>query len=187
MEKIILASSSPRRKEILEKIGIDFQIIPSDYDETLDDLIFTYKKIENLAFNKAKAVLDANEIKNVIVLSADTVVVLNEKILCKPIDKQDAIRMLKKLSGKKHYVVTSICLINSDNLESKILSTTTYVEFKTLSDNLIINYVEEFKPLDKAGAYGIQELPDGFINSIEGSFENVMGLCPVSLKMLLDL
>lgn len=188
MHKIILASSSPRRREILEKMGLEFEIVPSDYEEVLESTHFTYEKIEELAYYKAKAV--AETIQNPsLILSADTVVVIDGEILGKPQDKTDAINMLKKLSGKKHSVVTSICVIdsiNNTNSKKQVLSTTSYVEFKTLSDTLINYYVEEYKPFDKAGSYGIQELPEGFIHSIEGSFENIIGLCPLAVNKILE-
>lgn len=189
---LILASSSPRRSEILKKMGLEFEIITSDYEETLENPDFSYKKIEELAFNKAKSVVDiissstVTDTQSSLILGADTVVVLNDKILGKPQDKTEAINMLKQLSGKKHSVVTSICVINSENSASKILSTTSYVEFKALTDELIMNYVENYKPMDKAGSYGIQELPEGFVNCVEGSFENIMGLCPLTVEKILE-
>lgn len=188
MRKIILASSSPRRREILAKMGLEFEIMPSDYEEVLESPNFTYEKIEELAYYKAKAVADNIKTPSII-LSADTVVVIEGEILGKPQDKSDAINMLKKLSGKKHSVVTSICAIDTiDNTNSKkqILSTTSYVEFKVLSDTLINYYIEEYQPFDKAGSYGIQEMPDGFIHSIEGSFENIIGLCPLAVNKILE-
>lgn len=185
MEKVVLASSSPRRKDILNKMGLEFEIISSDYEEILDNSNFTYEKIEELACNKAEAVINKLT-EPALVLSADTVVVLDGEILGKPNDALDAVNMLKKLSGKKHSVVTSICLVNSKNLERKVLSTTSYVEFQNLTDEQIKDYVENYNPLDKAGSYGIQELPDGFVKNIEGSFENIIGLCSESVKNLLS-
>lgn len=188
--KIILASSSPRRREILEKMGLEFEVIPSDYEEILDNADFSYQKIEELAYNKARAVMNTLKISPLtlhysIILSADTVVVLDNEILGKPQNEEDAVSMLKRLSGRKHSVVTSVCVINSTNLEKKILSSTSYVEFKLLEDKLIRDYVEKYKPMDKAGSYGIQELPKGFVNNIEGSFENIMGLCSLVVSELL--
>lgn len=182
---IVLASSSPRRKKILENMGLKFQIIPSDFEEFLESLDFSYEKIEELAYNKASAVLD--EVSDLaLVLSADTVVVLENKILGKPQNETEAVEMLSMLSGKRHFVVTSICVINSQDFKKKILSTTSFVEFETLSDELIKAYVQQCKPLDKAGAYGIQELPDGFVKSVEGSFENIIGLCPNAVTTILN-
>lgn len=189
-KRIILASSSPRRRAILEKMGFKFEIITSDYDEFLENDIFTYEKIENLAYNKAKAVFNTidltTETEYPLIISADTVVVLDKKILGKPHDKDDAIKMLKELSGEKHFVVTSICVINTQTNEKNIVSETSFVEFEHLSNELIKFYVEKYKPLDKAGSYGIQELPEGFIKEVSGSFENIIGLCPIATNKALS-
>ena len=175
MTKIILASNSPRRKKILTDLGIDFTVIPSNYEEKLETDIFSYDLIEDLATQKACDVV--RRVGNdEIVLGADTVVVLHNKILGKPKDKEDACRMLKELSAQTHMVVTSLCGINTKTNRAALLSTTSYVRFKELSDELINYYIEEFKPLDKAGSYGIQELPDGILDKYEGSFENIVGL-----------
>lgn len=183
-KKIILASSSPRRRDILTKMGLEFEVFPSDFEENLENFDFTYEKIEELAYNKAKAVADKiNE--SVLILGADTVVVLNQKIMGKPKDETDAFEMLRALSGNKHLVVTSICAINSVDSSKKILSTTSFVTFNDLSEDLIQNYIQNYKPFDKAGSYGIQELPDGFIAEIEGSFENIIGLCSAAVKAIL--
>lgn len=183
--KIILASSSPRRREILEKMRLEFEVIPSDYEETLDNFNFTYEKIEELAYNKAETVLSKLS-EPALVIGADTVVVLDNLILGKPSGEEDAIEMLKQLSGKRHSIVTSICVINSITLEKKISSITSFVEFEILDNDLIRNYVENYKPLDKAGSYGIQELPEGFVKNIEGSFENIIGLCSLELGKILS-
>lgn len=185
-KRIILASSSPRRRKILTEMGLDFEVIPSDYDENIEDKIFTYEKIETIAYNKAKSVLDKTASGKVLILSADTVVVLDGEILGKPLDETDAINMLKKLSGRKHSVVTGICVIDSENFKKEITSFTSYVEFHQLSEELITDYIKIFKPLDKAGSYGIQELPAGFVKSIEGSFENIIGLCPLAVKEVIS-
>lgn len=182
--KLILASSSPRRKKILEEMGFEFEIIPSDYEEVLENSDFSYEKIENLAYYKAKAVLPLTSAS--LILSADTVVVSGNEILGKPKNNEDAICMLKRLSGEKHSVVTSICVINSVTLKREILSTTSYVEFCNLTEGQIEHYVEHYKPLDKAGSYGIQELPPGFVKNIEGSFENIIGLCPEAVRQVFD-
>lgn len=188
-KKIILASSSPRRKEILEKMGLEFQIIPSDFEENLENFGFTYEKIEELACNKAKSTWDKLSspfpLSSYLVIGADTVVVLDDKILGKPKNEVEAFEMLNSLSGNKHSVVTSICIIDSSTSQEKVLSTTSFVEFSTLSEDLIKNYIKNYKPLDKAGSYGIQELPEGFIANIEGSFENIIGLCSETLKSML--
>lgn len=183
-KKIVLASSSPRRKDILEKMGLEFEIIPSDFEEFLENTEFCIKKIEELAYCKAKDVL--KKIKEPsLVIGADTVVVLEGQILGKPKDTKEAAKMLKQLGGKKHSVVTSICIIESITSNKKILSTTSQVEFKNLSDEIIENYIKNYNPIDKAGSYGIQELPEGFVEEIEGSFENIIGLCPKAIQNLL--
>lgn len=185
MKQIILASSSPRRQEILKNLHLDFRIIPSLYKEKLDNDIFEYKKIENLAYNKALSVLETINY-DAIIVAADTVVVLDNKILGKPKNKEHAFEMLNMLSGKEHFVVTSICLIDVLSKRKKISSTTSYVEFNNLTEEMIKDYINNYNPLDKAGAYGIQELPSGFIKNINGSFENIVGLCPKSLNKLLS-
>lgn len=184
MKSIILASSSPRRKELIKTLNIDFKIIPSSYVEKIDNDIFSYEKIEKLAYNKALAVAKSIR-EDALVIGADTVVVLDNKILGKPKDKNEAYSMLKSLSGREHFVVTSICVIESVSLRKKVVSTTSYVEFEDLSDEMIKSYIEIFNPLDKAGAYGIQELPQGFVKHIGGSFENIIGLCPKALNKAL--
>jgi len=191
MKKIILASGSPRRREILEKMGLEFEIIPSDFDEILETPDFTYEKIEDLAYNKAKSVYEQIRLSPLtshysLILSADTVVVLDEEILGKPQNAEHAVEMLTRLSGKKHSVVTSICAIKTVNSETKTLSTTSLVEFKILDQSTIKNYVKMYNPLDKAGSYGIQELPDGFVKEIEGSYENIIGLCPLAVEEILN-
>lgn len=185
MKNILLASASPRRREILLKAGFEFKVKPSDFDEKLDNFDFSYEKIEKLAYEKAFNV--ANKIQeNCLVIGADTVVVFNNKILGKPKDKNEAIKMLKMLSDNIHFVVTCVCVIDSATFKYKISSVTTHVEFNNLSDIEIIDYVNKFMPLDKAGAYGIQELPSNFVKKIDGSFDNVVGLCPISVKKLLN-
>lgn len=185
MKRIILASSSPRRKNILKQIGLEFEIIPSSFEEIFEDFEFDYNKIEDFAYNKAKSVA-MNIDFPALIIGADTVVVFDNQILGKPKTHKEAVEMLKKLSGNVHFVVTSLCIFDSKSAEYKVVSTTSYVEFYTLTDELILNYVEKFSPLDKAGAYGIQELPEGFVKSIAGSLENIIGLCPLSVESLLS-
>ena len=185
MTKIILASNSPRRKKILTDLGLDFVVIPSNYEEKLETDTFSYDLIEDLATQKACDVV--RRVGNgEIVLGADTVVVLHNKILGKPKDKEDAFRMLSELSGQTHMVVTSLCGINTKTNRAALLSTTSYVRFKELSDDLIHYYIDEFNPLDKAGSYGIQELPDGILDKYEGSFENIIGLAPETVTAVLN-
>lgn len=185
MTKIILASNSPRRKKILTDLGLEFEVIPSNYEEKLETDIFSYDLIEDLATQKACDVVRRVG-KDEIVLGADTVVVLHNKILGKPKDKEDAFNMLRDLSGQTHMVVTALCGINTKTNRAALLSTTSYVRFKELSDDLIQYYIDTFTPLDKAGSYGIQELPEGILDKYEGSFENIVGLAPEAVTAVLN-
>ena len=183
--KIILASNSPRRKKIMSDLGLDFEVIPSNYDEKLETDAFSYDLIENLATQKA---LDVTRRVNndKIVIGADTVVVLHNKILGKPHNKENAFRMLKELSGVTHSVVTSVCGINTKTNRAALISTTSYVRFNHLTDEMVNYYIDKYSPLDKAGSYGIQELPPNYIDKYEGSFENIVGLDPEAVKKVLE-
>ena len=178
--KIILASSSPRRADILRKHNIGFEIIPSPYVEDHSRTDFSYDFIEYLAYNKAKAVVPlVNE--PALIIGADTIVVLDGKILGKPNGYDGAFEMLKNLSGKTHHVVTAIAIINSTTGDYKIKSTTSEVAFENLTDEQIKYYIDNFKPFDKAGSYGIQEMPDGYIKSFTGDLENIIGISSKTL------
>lgn len=185
MVKLILASNSPRRKKILTDLGLDFEVVPSNYEEKLEDDVFSYEKIEDLATQKCLDVLRRVN-NNSLVLAADTVVVLHNKILGKPHSKEEAFEMLKELSGATHSVVTSTCAINKKTNRAALVSTTSYVRFKELTDEMIHYYIDTFNPLDKAGSYGIQELPPNYLDKFEGSFENIVGLCPEAVKSVLN-
>lgn len=184
MVKLILASNSPRRKQIMTDAGFEFEVIPSNYEEKRETDSFSYEIIEDLATQKALDVVRRVD-NDKLVIGADTVVVLDNKILGKPENKQAAFDMLKSLSGRTHFVVTSICGINTKTNRAALLSTTSYVRFKELSDELIHYYIDNFNPLDKAGSYGIQELPPNFLDKYEGSFENIVGLDPEAVKSVI--
>ena len=184
MGKIILGSSSPRRSDILKKLKLDFEIIPSDYVEPHDRTDFSYDYVESLAYNKALDVAKRIS-EDAIVIGADTIVVIDNKILGKPKDKKDAYQMLKSLSGKTHFVVTGLAVVESKTLKSEVKTDTTYVTFNELTNEQIDYYIQNFKPFDKAGSYGIQELPDGYVKEVKGSLDNVIGLpSELLLKML---
>lgn len=185
MVKLILASNSPRRKKILTDLGLDFEVIPSNYDEKLSTDTFSYEIIEDLATQKALDVVRRVG-KDELVIGADTVVILHNKILGKPHSKEEAFNMLRELSGNTHSVVTAICGINTKTNRAALLSTTSYVRFKELTDEMIHYYIDNFNPLDKAGSYGIQELPPNFLDKYEGSFENIIGLSPESVTAVLE-
>ena len=185
MVKLILASNSPRSKIILTYSGLDFEVIPSNYDEKLSTDTFSYEIIEELATKKALDVVRRVG-KDELVIGADTVVILHNKILGKPHSKEEAFKMLRELSGNTHSVVTAICGINTKTNRAALLATTSYVRFKELTDEMIHYYIDNFNPLDKAGSYGIQELPPNFLDKYEGSFENIIGLSPESVTAVLE-
>lgn len=170
---IILASGSPRRQQFLKDLGIDFTIKLREIDEIYPSILKGLEITDYLAELKASSFDDLK--KNEILITSDTIVWLENKAIGKPRDKTDAIKILKSLSGKKHEVMTSICLKTSDSI--KIVNDVTQVYFKTLTQEEIEYYLDAFEPYDKAGAYGIQDWI-GFIGveKIEGSFFNVMGL-----------
>ena len=172
--KLVLASKSPRRSEILKNAGIDFTVRVADADETIPEGTKPEDAVVFLAARKAMAVPREND---EVVLGADTVVVLDDMILGKPKDKDDAFNMIKRLSGRVHSVFTGVCAIG--NGISLTFAEETKVEFYPLSDNEIYDYINTNEPYDKAGAYGIQGLASKFIRGIEGDYFNVVGL-PIS-------
>ncbi|MBQ3235640.1 MAG: septum formation protein Maf [Clostridia bacterium] len=180
--KIILASNSPRRRELLSEAGVEFTVIPSDFNEPENDGLSPEKYVEFLAYGKAKSVFEKC---GGTVIGADTVVVLNGEILGKPKGVADAKLMLNKLSAKTHEVITGYAVISEN---SKVCShEKTFVTFNALSPELIDGYVASGSPLDKAGAYGIQDgVP--LVDKIIGDYDNVVGL-PTSkiLKILTEL
>lgn len=176
MRKLLLASQSPRRKELLERLGFPFDVQASDIDEVIDESMPLDLAIEKLAYHKALEL--KSSFPNHIIISADTVVVLDHEVLGKPKDEQDAINMLRKLSGKKHQVITGICLLYQDRSETHASITDVY--FYDLSDEEIMAYVKSGQAYDKAGAYGIQDDGAFFIHKIDGDYYTVMGL-PIAL------
>lgn len=193
-KKIILASQSPRRHALIKKIIADFDVVSPSFEEKLDTDNYSDEKIYSLSLEKALSVLDypeksktdKNSLKNSLVVSADTVVVLENKILGKPKDNAHASKMLHDLSGKTHFVVTAVTVIDADTRKIFTEVVKTYVTFQNLSDELIETYVTKNKPLDKAGAYGIQEMGSEFIKEVNGDLENVIGLPTKALKKLLE-
>ncbi len=169
---LVLASQSPRRLQLLRQVGFTVEVIPS-YIEENSKTKSPKKLTTDLAIKKAKNV--AVKIENRIVIGADTIVVLDQEILGKPIDKTDAYQMLQNLSGREHVVYSGIAIVDSDN--NKIISDceSTIVSFRELTHNEIEIYVEQDDPLDKAGAYGIQDSSALFVDRIEGCYYNVMG------------
>jgi len=177
MQQIILASQSPRRKQLLEWAEIDFSVEASAVDETYPEHLDIAEIPVFIAANKAKAVQQKLEY-NSIVLAADTIVVLNDIVITKPVNREDAINILRSLSGKVHNVITGVVLLKNEKQVS--FADITQVEFHELTDEQICFYIDKYKPYDKAGAYAIQEWIGVIgIKSINGDFYNVMGL-PVS-------
>jgi septum formation protein len=174
VKKIILASQSPRRKQLLEQIGLQFEIHPSDIDEVLDPSLHPREQVESLSRQKAKAV--ASKFKNSIILAADTMVELDGKVYGKPKDTNDAIRMLKKFSGGEHSILTGFTLLDSDTKKIVTKSSETKVWFRKISSQEILSYIEKEKPFDKAGAYAIHELASVFVKKVEGDFFGGVGL-----------
>lgn len=173
--KFILASNSPRRKELLAGLDLDFEVkVLSDIDESYPEDTPVGEVAEYIARKKAAA-YQAMIHNDELVITADTVVVVDQEILGKPVDAADARRMLRLISGMEHQVITGVCLTTTEKIHS--FSVSTDVAFKQLSENEIDYYIEHYKPFDKAGAYGIQEWI-GYIGvtSLHGSYFNVMGL-----------
>lgn len=172
MKQLILASNSPRRKELLEDLGYPFITIPSNIDEQINPNNSIVEEIEKLSFNKALSVFNNN--KDSIVIGSDTVVVLNNKIYGKPKDLNDAKGMLHEFSNNTHQVVTGVTIISSE--KSETFSSITEVTFDKITDEEIEKYINEENVLDKAGAYAIQGKAKKFIKKINGDYFAVMGL-----------
>jgi septum formation protein len=178
--RLVLASASPRRAELLRAAGIDFDVVEADVDETMDPEEWPEGYVRRLAMTKAEAVsAQAGERP---VLAADTVVIVDGGILGKPADANDARRMLRLLAGRQHIVLTAVCLLSpaSETARRQVSVERTTVEFAPLSEPEIDSYVASGEPLDKAGAYAVQGLASRFITRIEGSYSNVVGL-PVAV------
>jgi septum formation protein len=176
--EVILASSSPRRQELLRQIGIIFRSYPTHVDERT--LSGETPEVYVLRIASHKATIAAQGIEKGIVIAADTIVVIDDTILGKPADERDAERMLSMLSGRMHRVITGISVLDAATGKTLTRTAVTKVWFRLLSDNEIRSYVESGEPLDKAGAYGIQEKGALLVEKIEGCYFNVVGL-PVSL------
>jgi len=177
MQKIILASQSPRRKQLLEWAEIEFEVMVSDAEESYPDGLSFTEVAMHIAKNKAVKVMSEHHPSHP-VIAADTIVVCDNEIIGKPADRNDAIRIIKKLSGKTHQVITGVFI--KDAVTEIAFADTTEVSFYELSEEQIAFYVDRYQPYDKAGAYAIQEWIGVIgIKSINGDFYNVMGL-PVS-------
>lgn len=174
----ILASKSPRRKEILENLGVTFEIVVADTDESSKETD-PCRLVEELSRRKGEAVRrrlveEGRDLSDTVIISSDTVVEIDGEILGKPKDREDAKRMLGALSGRTHRVISGICLLGK--AESKVTHEVTEVTFDPMSDKEIEDYVDRTNPYDKAGAYAIQGEASLFIGGIKGCYFNVVGL-----------
>ncbi len=179
MKRVILASGSPRRRELLAAAGLEFEVIPSPAEELHDASYGMAELCEENA--RLKAVAVAENFPDAVVIGADTLVFLEGEPLGKPKDMEEARGMLKRLAGKRHQVCTGVCVAGPGNLV-RCFHEVTDVYFRELDDATISEYLEKTQPLDKAGAYGIQDQGEMIVEKIEGAFDNVMGL-PVNKVM----
>ncbi|MGC4375812.1 Maf family protein [Fictibacillus sp. Mic-4] len=175
MPNLILASSSPRRKELLSMADFLFEVIPSRIEEVMDPTLSPDKLVCSLAEQKARDVFESHP--ECVVLGADTIVVFGGQMLGKPKDREEAIAILTMLSGQTHSVYTGNCIISKDKIS--LFSDRTEVTFWPLTEKEILHYVNSGEPMDKAGGYGIQGRGATLVQSINGDFYNVMGL-PIS-------
>jgi septum formation protein len=182
MEQVILASQSPRRRELLERMGLPFQIIVPDIDEAMDRPLPPHELVETISAEKAKAV--ACQVgPDAIVIAADTVVALDGQLLGKPADRADAARMLSALSGRQHQVYTGFTVLRGEQRITR--SEETLVTFRPLTPAEIEQYIATGEPMDKAGAYGIQGVGALLVEGVQGDYFNVMGLPVCALGKVL--
>ena len=178
---VILASQSPRRRELLGLFHIPFTVRVAAVDETMNPDELPAEAVSRVSRKKAMAVERTPED---VVIAADTIVVCAGQILGKPKDEEDAFRMLRLLSGRDHQVMTGMTVLKGDVCRSH--TEITDIHFRELTDGQIRAYIRTGEPMDKAGSYGIQELPDGILDKYEGSFENIVGLAPEAVVSVLQ-
>lgn len=178
MKLIVLASTSARRKSLLKQLGLQFVTFPSLIDERLNPRLKPRGQAEVLSLQKAQAVKEACKKKHgsCVIIAADTIVSIDDEVLGKPKDKKEAMQMLRRLSNRKHSVITGFTIVDIDLRKIITRSVETYVYFKKLSTEEITEYVKRENVLDKSGAYAAQQLGATFIEKIEGDFSNVVGL-----------
>ncbi|WII70623.1 Maf family protein [Bdellovibrio sp. 22V] len=190
MTPLVLASESPRRRELLKEAGFDFDVVPVKVSEIPNKNLNVNEQILDIARRKARAAFDqlkSSRTGPFRVLSADTEVIFGGGPLGKPADREDAYRILKLLSGNFHEVITAVCVIDSVTGKEVSQAETTQIYFRTLSDEEIWTYIDTGEPMDKAGAYGIQGKGRMFVERFEGPFDNVVGLPIATVRKLLSL
>ncbi len=188
--RLVLASQSPRRKELLERAGFQFTVLSIQISEIPDENLNLQDQIEDLALKKALACLNSGKLakgQNNLILSSDTVVVLDGQILGKPLDRSENRQMLERLSGQKHSVITGVCLLDMDTGKTVLDHSISEIFFRPLSEGEVSEYVSSGDGLDKAGGYGIQGAAGRFVEKLEGPMDTVIGL-PVALveKLLME-
>lgn len=182
---IILASASPRRKDLLEQIGLEFKVISSQTDEVVLPDETPEEHVIRLSIDKASEVADRNDVEGRWFIGSDTIVLCNQQILGKPADEQHASEMLRMLSGQEHRVLSGYAILDRQTGEQRAEAVSTKVRFRELTDDEIARYIASGEPADKAGAYAIQGLGVCFVAGIEGSYTNVVGLplCRLTLAL----
>ncbi len=178
---LILASTSPRRAELLRQLPVQFRVVPSDADEVAHEHLSPLEICQLNAHRKARAV--AKKIPDALVLGADTLVFLGNEVLGKPRDRDDALRMLTMLRGRMHQVVTGVSLIHLRAHRERVFAESTDVWFRSFTDATVAEYLARVEALDKAGAYAIQQHGEWLVSEISGSFSNVVGLPLERLEM----
>ena len=175
--RIILASKSPRRRELMDLAEFNYEILPSNSEEVWDDSLTIEENSKNLGYQKAKSVFD-NTQGDRAVIGSDTIVVVDGEVMGKPKDREDAIRMIRKLQGNRHSVFTSLSVIIEEKGEVKEYKEVieSYVYVKSMEDSEIINYIDTYDVYDKAGAYAIQSKFSVYIEKIEGDYFSIIGL-----------
>ena len=176
MRKLILASQSPRRKELMEKCGLQFTVEAADIDETIDPAKDLREEVKRLAYGKAETVLRKHP--DAVVVGSDTIVVIDGKVLGKPKDEEEAAAMLRELSGRTHQVMTGLCILSADRQFCD--ASVSDVAFEIMDVEEISSYVRTGEPMDKAGAYAVQGIASRYIKEIRGDYYAIMGL-PLSM------
>jgi septum formation protein len=184
LPRIVLASASPRRAELLKQIVSDFEVVPGHAEEFQPEHLSPTEACLLNAYRKARVI--AKKVPDALVIGADTEVVLGRRVFGKPRDRAEAGQMLADLAGREHQVITGVCLIYLRHHQQRTFAVATRVKFKPLSTDEIASYLETIDPLDKAGAYAIQENGDSIVERIEGSFSNVVGLPVERLRTVLE-